>query len=165
MRKEGTIVMTTDGIAVETERLRLYPVGDDVLRRLIGEEEDAGLKQAYGEMLQGCLDHPADRVWYAVWFIERKDMPGTAVGDLSFKGKGPDGMVEIGYGLRSGCCGKGYMTEAVKAVCAWALAQPGVTRVEAETEPDNAASQRVLSRAGFIPTGTVGAEGPRFVLR
>ncbi len=33
----------------------------------------------------------------------------------------------------------------------------------AETEPGNIASQRVLEKAGFIPTGTNGEEGPRFV--
>ena len=42
---------------------------------------------------------------------------------------------------------------------------PGVTAVEAETAPDHAASQAVLHRVGFVPTGTVGAEGPRFILR
>ena len=148
---------------IETDRLRLYPVGDGEMRRLIDGEQDAELKQAYGEMLQGCIDHPAERLWYAVWYLELKDRPGTVVGDLSFKGLSPDGTVEIGYGLREGFCGCGYMTEAVKAVCAWALTQEGVTRVEAETEPDNAASQRVLARAGFIPAGTTGEEGPRFI--
>ena len=38
-------------------------------------------------------------------------------------------------------------------------------RVEAETEPDNAASQRVLAKCGFVPNGIVGEEGPRYVRR
>ena len=149
---------------IETERLWLYPIGDEAMRRLIGQETDADLKQAYTEMLQGCLDHPEDRVWYAVWYLELKDRPGTVAGDLSFKGLA-DGTAEIGYGLREGFCGRGYMTEAVNAVVEWALRQDGVTRVEAETDPDNRASQKVLERAGFVPTGTVGEEGPRFVRR
>ena len=148
-------------MVIETERLRLYPIGDEDMRRLIERETDAALKQAYSEMLQGCLDDPENRVWHAVWYIETKER-GTVVGDLSFKGLSPDGAAEIGYGLREGFCGNGYMTEAVKAACAWALHQNGVTRVEAETDPDNAASQRVLARAGFAPTGTFGEEGPRF---
>ena len=149
---------------IETDRLLLYPIGDDAMRRLIEEERSPELRQAYGEMLQGCLDHPKNRIWHAVWYMELKNSPGRVIGDLSFKGLAPDGVVEIGYGLREGFCGSGYMTEAVKVVCAWALTQPGVTRVEAETEPDNTASQRVLARAGFDPTGAVGEEGPRFVL-
>ncbi len=158
------IIEKSEPMIIETERLLLYPIGDGEMRRLIENEPDAALKQAYTEMLQGCLDHPADRVWYAVWYLALKDSPGTVVGDLSFKGLA-DGMVEIGYGLWEGCCGSGYMTEAVKAVCEWALQQDGVTRGEAETAPDNLASQKVLERAGFVPAGTVGEEGPRFVRR
>ena len=56
-------------------------------------------------------------------------------------------------------------TEAVRAACRWAFEQPGVTAVEAETAPDHTASQAVLHRVGFVPTGTMGAEGPRFILR
>lgn len=36
--------------------------------------------------------------------------------------------------------------------------------VEAETAPDNKASQRILEKCGFVPDGTMGEEGPRFVL-
>ena len=148
---------------IETERLLLYPIGNREMEAMIQNENDADLKQAYVEMLQGCVREPENRVWYAAWLMELKDRPGTVVGDFCFKGLPADGKVEIGYGLRAGFCGNGFMTEAVKAVCAWALAQPGVTGVEAETDPGNRASQRVLSACGFLPTGTNGEEGPRFV--
>lgn len=148
---------------LETERLLLYPIGDADMESLIINEKDPALRQAYAEMLAGCLREPEKRLWYAVWLLELKDRPGTIVGDLCFKGLPPDGAVEIGYGLREGCCGRGYMTEAVRTVCGWAAAQPGVRRIEAETEPENGASQRVLARAGFLPTGKTGAEGPRFL--
>ena len=150
---------------LETNRLSLYPIGNDAMRRLIDSERDPEMKQAYTEMLDGCLREPQNRVWYAVWLMELRGETGQIVGDFCFKGLAPDGMVEIGYGLRDGCCGHGYMTEAVHAVAAWALAQPGVTRVEAETDPGNTTSQKVLASCGFVPTGTTGEEGPRFVLR
>ena len=54
------------------------------------------------------------------------------------------------------------MTEAVTAAVKWARMQPGVKTVEAETDPDNKASQRVLEKAGFMPNGVMGKEGPRF---
>lgn len=149
---------------LETARLRLRPMDDGEMEALIAREPDPELRQAYGEMLALCREHPARRLWYAVWALERRDLPGTVVGDLSFKGLNDDGSAELGYGLRAGQCGHGYMTEAVRAVCRWALAQPGVLRVEAETAPDNAASQRVLARVGFRPTGGFGEEGPRFRL-
>ena len=148
---------------LETDRLFLYPIDNDAMRGLIATESDAEMKQAYTEMLDGCLREPQNRIWYAVWLMELKQTPGRIVGDFCFKGLNPDGMVEIGYGLRDGCCGKGYMTETVRAVTAWALAQPGVTRVEAETDPQNTASQRVLAACGYVPTCITGEEGPRFV--
>ena len=149
-------------MTVESERLRIYPVDDAELRRLAETAADPELKKAYGEMFRGCEAEPEKRLWYAAWYIEPKDAPGEVAGDLCFKGPAKDGAVEIGYGLREGFCGRGYMTEAVRALTEWALSREGVERVEAETEPDNAASQRVLARAGFVPTGTSGAEGPRF---
>ena len=41
------------------------------------------------------------------------------------------------------------MTEAVRAMTAWALKQPGVRAVTAETERYNLASQRILERCGY----------------
>ena len=111
-------------------------------------------------MLEGCLQHPDQWHWYAMWMIELKDR--THIGDLCFKGLGANGVVEIGYGILEEYQGNGYASEAVGAAVNWALQQSGVTRVEAETEPDNRASQRVLEKCGFFPTGTVGEEGPRF---
>ena len=61
--------------------------------------------------------------------------------------------------------GRGYATESAGAMCRWALAQPGVTAVEAETALDNAASIRVLAKLGFQPTGTLGEVGQRLLLK
>lgn len=77
-------------------------------------------------------------------------------------GKGPSQAPEIGYGILEDHQGQGYATEAVDAAVRWALNQPSVHRVEAETEPENRASRRVLEKCAFLPTGTVGEEGPRF---
>ncbi len=152
----------TADLKIETERLWLYPVTDAEMRRLIARETDPELRQAYTEMLDGCVREPENRIWHAVWYMELKDRPGTVVGDLSFKGRNADGLPELGYGLRAGCCGNGYMTEAVRGVCAWALTQEGVRGIEAETAPENTASRNVLLRAGFAATGETGEEGPRF---
>lgn len=146
-----------------TDRLRLFPIGDDEMRVIIEKETNPDMKQAYSEMFDGCIKNPDQRMWFAVWRMELREVPGKYVGDFCFKGLGSDGMVEIGYGLYDGFCGKGYMTEAVKAVSSWALKQPDVKRVEAETDPDNVLSQNVLIRSGFVPTGETGEEGPRFL--
>ena len=147
-------------MVIETERLMIRTASEQEMIRFIERQTDAVLIKAYDEMLQGCLAHPQEWNWYAIWFIERKD--GSHGGDLSFKGFRADGSVEIGYGISEESRGRGYAAEAVAAATAWALKQPGVCRVDAETEPDNRASQRVLEKCGFVPSGIMGEEGPRF---
>lgn len=141
---------------VETERLYLHPISNDEMHSLIEKEADAEMKQAYTEMLEGCLMEPDNRIWYAVWNMELKNAPETIVGDFCFKGLGKDGIVEIGYGLREEFMHQGYMVETVKVITEWALSRKGVYFVEAETDPENVASQNVLSRAGFVKNGATG---------
>lgn len=146
---------------ISTARLNIELASDDEMSLLIEEQTSEEMKVAYGEMLAGCKENPKNRQWYAVWFLRLKS--GETIGNYSFKGLLEDGSVEIGYGLEPEYWGKGYATEAVIAAVDWAMKQPGVKRIEAETEPENTASQRVLEKAGFIPTETNGEEGPIFV--
>ncbi|SEH33583.1 GNAT family N-acetyltransferase [Selenomonas sp. KH1T6] len=148
-------------ISLETERLRLYLASQAEMEQFIEGQTDRELIKAYQEMLDGYLAHPGQGEWYAIWMVTRHD--GVQVGDLSFKGLNEDGSVEIGYGIKAEFQGRGYAAEAVTAAVDWALKQAGVLRVEAETEPDNTASQRVLAKCGFVPNGIIGEEGPRFV--
>ncbi len=145
---------------LQTDRLNISIASDEEMRLLIEKQADEEMNAAYREMLSECTAHPEQRQWYAVWVIRLKS--GEAIGEYCFKGLS-DGCVEIGYGIMPQYCGKGYTTEAVIVVVKWASAQPGVTRVEAETECDNIASRRVLEKSGFIPTGKDGEKGPRFV--
>ena len=149
--------------ALETERLRLHVASQAEMEQVTAKETNEELKKAYQEMLDGYLAHPEQGEWYAIWLVTRHD--GVQVGDLSFKGLNEDGSVEIGYGIKEEFQGQGYATEAVMAAVDWALKQDGVLCVEAETEPDNAASQRVLAKCGFVPSGIMGEEGPRYVRR
>ena len=146
---------------ITTARLNIEVASDDEMRLLIEKQTSEEMKAAYGEMFAGCQANPEQRQWYAVWFLRLKS--GEIIGDYCFKGLLADGSTEIGYGLEPDYWGKGYATEAVIAAVGWAQKQPCVKRIEAETEPGNIASQRVLEKAGFIPTGTNGEEGPRFV--
>lgn len=94
---------------------------------------------------------PGNHLFHTFWFLILRD-GGAVAGSACFKGAADaDGRVEIGYGLEKAFEKQGYMTEAVRALCAWAKQQPGVRQITAETDPDNRASQRVLQRAGFHP--------------
>lgn len=101
---------------VETERMYLYPLSDEEMRLVIENESDQEMKQAYTEMLEGCLANPDKRIWSAVWNMELKDDPGIIVGDFCFKGLGDEGVIEIGYGLKEEYRHRGYMTEAVRTI-------------------------------------------------
>jgi [ribosomal protein S5]-alanine N-acetyltransferase len=57
--------------------------------------------------------------------------------------------VGIGYGAARAYWGKGYVTEATRAVIDWAFHQPSIFRVYATTDVENVASQRVLEKAGM----------------
>ena len=148
---------------IRTKRLYIYPASNEQMERLISSQTIPELKEAYQEMLDGCLKHPDQREWYAVWNVELNDESKAVVGNLSFKGLDTDGILEIGYGMNSEYEGQGLMTEAVSAVVRWAAAREGVKLIEAETEETNIASKPVLEKAGFIPNGKTGDEGPRYV--
>ena len=78
-----------------------------------------------------------------------------AIGGIGFKGRPEAGCVEIGYGLVPSARGHGYAAEAVVALLAIAT-HHGLSRVIADTAPDNISSQRTLIRAGFRLVGTDG---------
>ena len=102
-------------------------------------------------------EHP----WYTYWLMVIRDMPFGA-GMAGFKGLPDDlGQVEIGYGIDSEYEGKGYTTEAVRALVAWAFEQPACQAVIAETNRENIASHRVLEKGGFQANGET-ADGLRW---
>jgi ribosomal-protein-alanine N-acetyltransferase len=70
----------------------------------------------------------------------------------------PDGgMVGIGYWVLERARRRGLASRAVSLVAGWALSDAGLVRVEALVEPGNAASRRVLERAGFDREGRLGS--------
>jgi RimJ/RimL family protein N-acetyltransferase len=60
---------------------------------------------------------------------------------------------ELGFVLAQAYWGRGFMTEAVKALIAWALKQNEIFRVWAVCDIDNKASARVMEKAGMVREG------------
>jgi ribosomal-protein-alanine N-acetyltransferase len=60
---------------------------------------------------------------------------------------------EVGYVLARDHWGKGYMTEALRAVIDWCFEQPGIYRVWAVCDTENYASARVMEKAGMQREG------------
>lgn len=61
--------------------------------------------------------------------------------------------VEVGYALACPYWGKGYMTEILRVVVDWALAQPDIFRVQAFCDVENIGSARVMEKAGMTREG------------
>ncbi|MEU2515889.1 GNAT family N-acetyltransferase [Streptomyces syringium] len=108
-----------------------YPAeGDRVIAGFISEHPDC-LRQTYGQRL----------------IVERE--AGLVVGSIGLFWPPTDRAIEIGYGIVPSRRGRGYATEATRALAGFVLAVPGVDIVYANVELSNPASGRVLEKAGL----------------
>jgi RimJ/RimL family protein N-acetyltransferase len=60
---------------------------------------------------------------------------------------------ELGYRVARQVAGRGVATATVRELCRLAPAQYGLRTLRAATTYDNVASQKVLTKAGFVPAG------------
>ena len=65
------------------------------------------------------------------------------------------GKWEMGYVLARKHWGRGYMTEALRGLIAWALKQKEIYRIWAVCDVDNAASARVMEKVGMQREGVL----------
>ena len=61
----------------------------------------------------------------------------------------------ISYCFDDAAWGRGYATEAARALLQWAFDSLDLNRVQAETDTRNGASARVLQKLGFMREGTL----------
>jgi RimJ/RimL family protein N-acetyltransferase len=107
------------------------------------------LKEALEQVILPQVAASDNPLYATLWTIIDKE-PKLMVGDLCFKGApNAQGEVEIGYGTYDSFQGRGFMTEAIGAVTQWALKQPEVQAILAETDINNIASHRTLSKNSF----------------
>ncbi|WP_306207189.1 GNAT family N-acetyltransferase [Actinoplanes sp. RD1] len=71
----------------------------------------------------------------------------------------PRGTTEIGCWMAPDCRGRGYATEAVEVLAAWALGHELIHRVELTAAAGNVAAQRVAEKAGFTFEGVARSAG------
>jgi [ribosomal protein S5]-alanine N-acetyltransferase len=64
-----------------------------------------------------------------------------------------DGTAELGYRVAENVAGRGVATATVRELCELAAARHGLRTLKAATSLENVASQKVLTKAGFIPVG------------
>jgi len=134
----------------DPEVMRFINGGRPTPRDVIREETMPRFLRAY-ERFEGF------GVWAA---IERST--GGFVGWFEFyprKDAVPE-EVELGYRLRRSAWGKGYATEGSRALIRKGFTELGVQRVVAETMAVNAASRRVMEKAGLRYVRTFHQEWP-----
>lgn len=159
-----------DTAPIETERLSMPVLGVEAIEALIAAdtrrlEALTGatfpvplgppplMDDALPFMRDKLREAPAEAAWWARLIVLRAT--GEAVGSIGCVGPpDEDGGIVVGYSVYSAFQGRGYASEALRALVAWALAQPDVRRVRATIPPDNAPSLTVAARAGLRPVGT-----------
>lgn len=150
-----------DQLLIETERLLLRPLGEQDLEAMTiyrGDPEVcrylpfppqtvADIRARIGHLL-GSTSLEGERAGVPVGIVRRED--GALIGDLVLFHLDPvNGSVEIGWVIRPDATGRGYATEAVRALVDAAFGIYGVRRVVARIDAENSASARLAERVGM----------------
>lgn len=168
---QRTLAARRPTLPVETERLRIRSLEVDDAVRLFEIYGDAATMRYVGRTGRPIVDLEATRRaietirrhvrhhGFGLWGIDARDgEPLVGVAGLAFvEGHGPD--VEAAYILRRDRWGRGYATEALRAVLEIGHQQLGLERIVALAYVENDASRRVMEKAGMVPDGTVEAYG------
>ena len=162
-----TLAPTPAPLPIDTERLRLRSLTDADAGRLHAIYGDAETMRFIGGSGSATADLDATRrvlTWllrhgehhgFSMWAVDERDgepLVGVA-GLLWVSGHGPD--VEAAYLLRRDRWGRGYATEALRAVLEAGHGPLGLERIVALAYPDNAPSRRVMEKAGMRADGAV----------
>ncbi|MEO8020079.1 MAG: GNAT family N-acetyltransferase [Pseudomonadota bacterium] len=139
---------------LHTANLRLVPQTRADVTAMIDAMSPAEKAQLSADWLARYHASTVPDPWVHGFKVVHRDS-GVEVGSCLFKAPPADGMVEIAYGLAPEHWGKGYATEAAKALVDYAFASGQVRVVRAHTLPQPNASTRVLVKSGFLRVGEV----------
>jgi ribosomal-protein-alanine N-acetyltransferase len=154
---------------VHTARLDLHPIGTEAieallagdgerLRRLTGARfrqpaPPPYMADALPVVRDRLRERPEETPWWNWLLVDRNS--GEAVGSVAFGGPAnAEGAVLVGYAIYGEYEGRGYATEAVKAMVAWAFGQPGVREVRALAPVWNTPAIRVAENVGMRPVAS-----------
>jgi len=133
--------------------MRLIPRTREEVRATIAALSPEVRSQVSAEWLALLESSSEQDPWIHGFCIVNDD--GVHVGLGSFKGPPVDGIVEIAYAVAPKYQGKGYASNAVRALVALAFESGQVRTVRGHTMPDGIASQCVLINSGFSKVGEV----------
>jgi RimJ/RimL family protein N-acetyltransferase len=124
---------------------------DDAVTRFLPYESWRGMEDAREWLGRAVARLAAGEAWQFV-IVQRAS--GRVIGScLLFHFDLPNGRAELGYLLGREHWGAGYMQEAAAALIDFAFGTAGLRRLEAQIDPRNEASARLLERVGFVKEG------------
>ncbi|MFZ1399914.1 MAG: GNAT family N-acetyltransferase [Candidatus Promineifilaceae bacterium] len=148
---------------LETERLRLramVPQDAAAVFALLGDPE---VMAWHGSPPFATIEDAQRHIaWYAGAFAEKQAIRWAVTRHGEDRVLGTCGFhhlvmphyrSEIGYELASSEWRQGIMSEAVRAIVHFGLAEMGLHRIEAIVDPTNTASARLLRKIGFTEEG------------
>lgn len=152
---------------LESERLHLRPIREDDLPDLYAVFADPDVMRYWSTppmrdmdearaYLAGISRNFAERTGFK-WAITRRDNDRLIGTTSLFRLDGPHHTGEIGYALGSAHWGNGYAAEAVRRTCQFGFEQLGLRRIEADIDPRNLASVRLVEALGFRREGELRA--------
>ncbi len=152
-----------ESLQLVSPRLRLSPLAMDDAATLFAIQSDPAVmrywnhaawteigqaRAAIAQARQAMAD--GTRLTLGVREHEGGALVGTC---LLFAIDASSGRAEVGYNLASSAQGRGYMHEALDRLVAHAFTDLALRRLEAEIDPRNVPSARVLERLGFRQEG------------
>lgn len=115
-----------------------------------GESIHAGLKVPLRVKLNNMKLDPSNEIWHSYYAIVFQD---TIVGLIGPKGKmDHENSIEVGYGIGKDFRNKGIATTAL-SIFSKLYFNLDVTTIKAATLKGNIASQKVLTKCGFVRNG------------
>jgi RimJ/RimL family protein N-acetyltransferase len=140
---------------LQTDRLTLVLSSVNEVRELIEQLSDEDRAEVSPLWLERALAVTESDPWLHGFQVKLRE-DGSKIGDAGFKGPpSEDGFVEIAYGIEPKHQGRGFATEAARALMEFARQAEGVRVVRAHTRHGHLASSRVLAKCGFRFVGDV----------
>lgn len=156
--------------AIKTKHLILQAMSrQEMADKAGGDSPEAAMYArhlARAEEQSGGTEKKPEWLFCTHWKILLKPAKGSPkgtepvlIGDLYCKGKPVDGSVVIGYMIFEEYRKQGYGSEAVEMMVSWLEEQDEVFFIDADVEPDNTASVKLLEKCGFTRTGADAESG------
>lgn len=162
-----TLQSPAETLPLKTEHLLLYPLSLSQLILYLNDPDQLEWELGFPLLVKAMVAEAGkaikekiirmgriserNHLWHTYWLIVvDPDGPSIGAGLGGFKGEPDrDGEAEIGYGIDPAYRRRGYTTEAVRTLIAWAFQSPVCRAVIAETDQSNIGSIRVLQHCGL----------------